>query len=620
MDQPSSPYNSKTLKVLIVDDDQSAIDVVRDGISNSGFEILTAYNVKEALILIEKHASRIALVISDFNMPGGSGFDLRQSMLPAMIEIPFIILSGVVTTEIALQAIDLKISQFLTKPFRIQLLRDTVKKESDLRVNALKEDEELRTGFVEESRALLDEMEEICLNFESSGTEAEAINRLFACAHTIKGTSGYFSPNTTTKFTHTFEDFIVKFRSSGMAVDKASAGVMLRAVDITRELLTDLENFGGPRDLDSLIRIFDATLISSTASTEANENTQTTGGASKVEAKSDELKVSAALLDSFMERSGELTVLRNMVNKTLRLVELKYGTDANVAILTELLAEMHKTNAHMQDQISDLRKVTFRNVTKPLTRSVRDLASQLKKKIKVEITGDDLRIDHSVADVLNKCLIHVVRNSADHGLEKPEDRLANGKVALGAIYVVAEQANDFYTITVMDDGRGIDLERVKKKVVENGLLTADELARLKPEQVYEYIFAPGFSTAAVVTDVSGRGVGTDMVKKSVEAIGGKITVNSEWGHGSTFTLTIPVPKSALIVSSLLVQAGGQVFAIPQTVVRRVLSFDGDQDPRIQRIKDQAFLSDEGHLIPLLPLADILGLKAVHESNPASGVG
>ncbi|RYZ69597.1 MAG: hypothetical protein EOP05_14605, partial [Proteobacteria bacterium] len=478
---------------------------------------------------------------------------------------------------------------------------------------SLREDEELLTGFLEEGRALLEEMESIVLGFEDNPGDSEAINRLFACAHTVKGTSGYFKPDTTNRFTHKFEDFIVKFRGSGLSVDATSAGIMLTAIDTIRGLLLSLEEYRQPEPLEHLIKIFSVEAVAPPAAGASAGVPAASKTEHKAEAKVDELKVSVALLNSFMERSGELTVLRNMVNKTLRLIETSHVQDPNVAALSVLLGEMHKTNAMMQEQMAELRKVTLRNVVKPLSRTVHDLSTQLKKKIKLEIRGEELRVDHKVADVLAKCLVHIVRNSADHGLELPAERVEQGKNPVGTIVISAEQNGENYLISISDDGRGVNYERVVQKVIENGLATQAELDRMPRSQVLEFIFMPGFSTAAAVTDVSGRGVGTDMVKKSVEEIGGHIRIISETGKGSEFSLHIPVPKSVMIVNSLLVSANEYTFAIPQSAVRRVVRIEAT-DSRIQKIRDKRFFCESNVLLPLVTLTEVLELRPGTENS------
>lgn len=595
------------LKILLVDDDLALLDLVSTAVESLGYDSVTATSSSDAIAILKENASRIALIVSDYQMPNATGFDLRRSMLPDYVDVPFIILSGVVTTEIALEAIDLKISAFLQKPFRIEQLKEAINKEAAARANAIREEDELLEVFVQESRDLADEMESITLHFEDGNHDPELINRLFACAHTIKGSSGYFKPATLNKFTHKFEDYIAKYRAS--TLPSSSVSVCLKAIDIIRELLNALESFKTPPPLESLIALFsDQPVVTPADAGDAHAS----GGSPKTETKKEELKVSAALVDDFIECGGELTVLRNMVNKNLRLVQSSHPEDPSVHALTMLLNEMYKINLHMQEQMSELRKVSVRHLVKPLSRTVRDLSTQLKKKIRFDVEGDDLMIEHSIADVLSKCLIHIVRNSADHGLEGPEDRQAAGKDAIGVINLRFARKSDNYVVSIIDDGRGINFDRVVAKSIENGLSTADEIARMPRSQVLKFIFEPGFSTAAVITDVSGRGVGTDMVKKSVEAAGGAIEIESENGRGSRFDLILPVPKSVMILNSLLVQAGSQTIAIPQSAIRRVTSLEPD-DPRVQRVGSRVFFCEGELILPIVSLSDVFG-----ESNTALG--
>lgn len=603
-----SPDKDK-FKIVVVDDDPVLVELVSAAVEKLGFEALAASSAEEALLHLQTHFNRTALVVADYQMPVATGFDLRRMMLPQMIDVPFIILSGHVTTTLALDALNLKISNLLPKPFRLEALREIISKECQARVTSLREDEELIGVFVDESRVLLEEMESIALAMEDGARDLDQLNRFFACTHTIKGSSGYFKPTTLNQFTHRFEDYISHFRTPGAPIAPGSVSVILKAIDIIRELLNSLATFQPPQALDELLKLFEVKVENVEIGDSSPAALQT-----KVDTKRDELKVSASLVDDFIECGGELTVLRNMVNKNLRLVEINHPDDASVSTLSMLLNEMYKINIQMQEQMAELRKVSVRNLVKPLARTVRDLASQLKKKIRFEVEGEDLAIEHSVADVLSKCLIHIIRNSADHGLETPVQRIAANKTEVGSIRLSFTKTPESYLISISDDGRGIDSERVMQKAIEQKLATASEIASMSPSRILNFIFEPGFSTAAVVSDVSGRGVGTDMVKKSVEGASGSIEIWSQPGQGSRFDIRLPIPKSVLILNSLLVEADQQIFAIPQTSIRRVALIEDLTDARIQGIGANRVLCTDGLILPLVRLSYLLRDSRIESSS------
>ena len=286
--------------------------------------------------------------------------------------------------------------------------------------------------------------------------------------------------------------------------------------------------------------------------------------AAAVGKKSDDdvIKVPTKILNEFMELSGEITVIRNTVNKLVSNLQKELTGNPDLYLLAEFLEEMHKINSSMQSKITELRKVSLKNIYRTFPRTVRDLNLSLGKQIDLKIFGDELRVDTKLAQVLKNSLIHVIRNSADHGIESAEKRRANNKEGKGTINLRSFEAGDDVIVEVEDDGGGIDSSRIASRAVEKNLYTVDEVNRLTEKQVFKIIMEPGFSTAAQVTDISGRGVGMDMVKSSVESIGGKIDIDSQLGQGTKFSLKLPIPKSVMIIQSLLVRIGQREFNVP----------------------------------------------------------
>ena len=258
-----------------------------------------------------------------------------------------------------------------------------------------------------------------------------------------------------------------------------------------------------------------------------------------------ELKVPVKVLDRFMEASGEMTVIRNIINKCAKAIEAQFPRNRDVSMLSELLDEMQKINASVQTQITNLRKVPMHNILKPIYRLVRDTSKALEKEVEVVTVGSDLAIDTNIAAILNNSLVHLIRNSLDHGLESPLDREKMGKERKGKVTITCYQKNEVICIIIEDDGRGINEDSIRKKLVKNGTHTEAQAARLEKDILYGMIFEAGFSTAEKVTDISGRGVGMSMVKDSVKSVGGQIDIESIPTQGTKFTLSMPVPKASL---------------------------------------------------------------------------
>jgi len=245
------------------------------------------------------------------------------------------------------------------------------------------------------------------------------------------------------------------------------------------------------------------------------------------------------------------------------------------------------------------------NAWQKLPRVVRDLAAELGKRIDLEMHGADTELDRQVLDLIKDPLTHMVRNSADHGLETPEERARAGKPEQGTIRLSAYHEGGHIIICIADNGRGLNTERIKAKAIANGLATESDLERMTEAQIHKFIFAPGFSTAAEVTSVSGRGVGMDVVRTNIDQIGGTIDVKSVAGEGAS--VTVKIPLTLAIVSALIVEASGERFAIPQLSVIELVRARANSEHRIERIKDTPVLRLRNKLLPLIHLKKLLKL-------------
>jgi two-component system chemotaxis sensor kinase CheA len=248
------------------------------------------------------------------------------------------------------------------------------------------------------------------------------------------------------------------------------------------------------------------------------------------------------------------------------------------------------------------RMLPIENVFNRLPRVVRDVAAKRGKQVEFVMDGTETELDRSVIEEIGDPLLHLIRNAVDHGIEEPEERLAMGKPAAGCLKLSARHADSFILISIEDDGRGINLEAVKRKAVERGVVTQDQVDRMSDEEAVELIFAPGLSTAEAITDVSGRGVGMDVVRANIEKISGWVDVESRKGEGTTFTIRLPLTLA--IVQALLVQVGGGIYALPIHAVTETVRIEPDVIHRVNN-RDAILLRDE--VLPLVSLAKVLGL-------------
>jgi two-component system chemotaxis sensor kinase CheA len=486
----------------------------------------------------------------------------------------------------------------------------------------LREEQDMRATFLHHTEALIEDLEHLALDIEEQPDSKALINQLFNLVHTFKGASGFVRPKTLFEFTHQFEDSIKKVQNGEMKVNSGVVSLFLQAIDKIKKLSSDIRNdLYLTENLQQALSLFEqAYLLEDEETGVANSGS----GADKKHDVNDkliehkkqtEIKIGIELLDRMLETTGEMTVIRNMLNKIVRSVERRFENDNEISLLSELLEELHGINESIQMQMTSLRQVEVKNILKPLGRVVRDTSNFCKKNVKLETIGNELRIDTTIGDILSATLIHLVRNSVDHGIEAPADREKKGKIAQGSLQVSVKNNRDHVLVEIRDDGKGIDPKIIRSKVIEKKILHFEEVAKLNDHEIIQYIFSPGFSTAEVVTDVSGRGVGMGAVKEAVESIGGNLILQSEVNKGTTTTMILPIPKTAMIIDCLFVNCMGKNFGIPQEWIQRVVHVHpGNKKDMIRVVGGgQLFITDLG-LMPIVELSETLFNEANLISN------
>ena len=320
------------------------------------------------------------------------------------------------------------------------------------------------------------------------------------------------------------------------------------------------------------------------------------------------IRVNVDTLEHLMTMVSELVLTRNQLLEISRRNE---DTEFKVP-----LQRLSNVTAELQEGVMKTRMQPIGNAWQKLPRIVRDLSGELGKQIELEMHGADTELDRQVLDLIKDPLTHMVRNSADHGLETPAERAACGKPEQGTIRLSAYHEGGHIIICIADNGRGLNTEKIKAKAISNGLVSEAELEKMTEAQIHKFIFAPGFSTAAAITSVSGRGVGMDVVRTNIDQIGGTIDIKSVAGEGSS--VTIKIPLTLAIVSALIVEAGGDRFAIPQLSVVELVRARANSEHRIERIKDTAVLRLRNKLLPLMHLKKLLKIDDGSSSDPENG--
>lgn len=304
------------------------------------------------------------------------------------------------------------------------------------------------------------------------------------------------------------------------------------------------------------------------------------------------VRVDTEKLDALMNLVAEL-----VINKT-RLAQI--GTEYNLHELSETLSHVDRVTSDLQEVVTKVRMVPIENVFNRFPRMVRDLSKELKKEIELVIEGKETELDRTVIDEIGDPLVHLIRNSLDHGIEPPEDRKNKGKDEKGTILLKAEHEGNNVVITISDDGKGIDKKVIAQKVIEKGIATEEEVSMMEESQIISYIFHSGFSTAAQITDVSGRGVGMDVVKNKIEGLNGQIEVSTKVGEGTVTKIKLPLTLA--IIEALLVRLTKEIYAIPLANIVETIDIDKNS---IKIIQNENVIVLRGEVVPIIDLAKLL---------------
>jgi two-component system, chemotaxis family, sensor kinase CheA len=483
--------------------------------------------------------------------------------------------------------------------------------------------DDLLADFLTETHESLSVVDKALLRLERAPDDAPTLAEVFRQVHTIKGTCGFLGLSRLEKVAHTAETMLGLYRDGTLAVTPQGITLIFAAVDAIRNIVVGLEQHGQEPDGDdaAVITALDAVargesvalpsapqakaeapVEAAPAAAPALRAAEAVTEAVQTESATAQqtIRVSVEVLEDLMTLVSELVLTRNQLMQLARV-----SSDSQISMPLQRLSHI---TSELQEGVMKTRMQPIGNAWAKLPRLVRDLANELGKKINLEMRGADAELDRKVLELIKDPLTHMVRNSGDHGLEKPVDRRAAGKPETGRILLNAYHQGGHLIIEIGDDGRGLPVDKIRAKVLAQGLTTEAELAQMSEHDVLRFIFRPGFSTAQQITSVSGRGVGMDVVKTNIERIGGTIELRSKEGRGTTFTIKIPLTLA--IVSALIVQAGGERFAIPQIGVVELVRVGDEHEgnTRIEMIKDAPVLRLRDRLLPLVSLSSLLRLR------------
>jgi len=476
--------------------------------------------------------------------------------------------------------------------------------------------DDLIADFLTETHEGLAALDVALVRLERTPQDGPTLSEIFRAVHTIKGTCGFLGLSRLEKVAHAGENVLGRYRDGTLKVTPEGITLILRALDRIKEIVTGIEQKGAEPAGDDgpLIASLDAVFEGrAEAAPEAGPEAPAPAEPATAEpaasvAAPQSIRVSVDVLEDLMMLVSELVLTRNQLMQVAR-------ANSDNAYSVPLQRLSHITS-DLQDGVMKTRMQPIGHAWAKLPRLVRDLAHELGKKIELEMRGADTELDRQVLELIKDPLTHMVRNSADHGLESTEERRRAGKPETGRVTLNAYHEGGHILIEIGDDGKGLNTQRIREKAVAQGLAGEAEVAAMADREIHRFIFRAGFSTAAAVTAVSGRGVGMDVVKTNVERIGGTIDVASATGRGTTFTIKIPLTLA--IVSALVVEVTGERFAIPQIGVLELVRVGGTTGAQVERIKDAPVLRLRDRLLPLVTLSRVLGLEDAAEARKDVG--
>ena len=480
---------------------------------------------------------------------------------------------------------------------------------------------EFLQDYLIESRELLQHAQVEVLRLETAPDDDAALASVFRAFHTIKGGAGFVDATNLVAWAHDLEDLLDKLRSHALPVTSARIDAILSGIDVLstmfQELSDERDPAPGPADLSQTIKtlasaeaehiasltdLVSAVSVAPIASPDPAIEAASRAAASPlhVPAKAPDhsensLRVDADRLDAVMNQVGELVLLRNRLSSAVG------GLGKEDENMSRIAREMDLRVSDLQNTVMRLRMQPCRRLFQQLPRVVRDLSRQLNKEVRLEIQGQDVEIDKTVVDALSGPLTHLVRNSLDHGIELPEVRRNGNKSSEALLKITAIHLGDKVRIEVTDDGKGIDHRVVLAKAVEKGVITADQAAHLSEQDALELIFRPGFSTKEQASDLSGRGVGMDVVKQTTDKLRGRISIHTTPSQGTRVAMEFPLTLAVLPVLYLRVRQ--QIYALP---IPAIDSLTDLEEHRVHHLSGQSTYSVDGtHMVPMVDLGEIL---------------
>ena len=469
--------------------------------------------------------------------------------------------------------------------------------------------DDLREEFIAETRETLEKLASQLVQWEKTPTDRELVDSAFRFVHTVKGSCGFLDLPRLARLSHAAEEVLSYARDERIESSQALVSSTLAVIDRIAVLTDALETGESVQDDDAeLIAAMLAFLPETTQGEHALkgevepllDSAQALDIEQGAKSKNRTVRVSLALLDKLMNGVSDLVLARNEVSRQLR--KLNASTDVDHAF-----SRLSSSVAEMRDAIGLMRMQHIDRLFSSLPRLLRDICIELNKQIELSVEGSEVEVDREMVEALRDPLTHILRNAADHGIESAKERILLGKDPVGRIDVVARQSGNQILVEVSDDGRGINIEKLGQKAIAKKIVTTAQWQKLSDRARLDLIFAPGISTADNVTSISGRGVGMDVVRANMQAIGGTIDLENNEGHGLKITLRLPLTLS--IIAGLSLRAGGQLYGISRSSVVEIVS-TANKNVTLEEIGGMTVANVRGERLAYAKLEDILGVDEV----------
>ncbi len=478
--------------------------------------------------------------------------------------------------------------------------------------------------FISEALGHLNDAEAALLEYDQGDKDIEHINLTFRAFHTIKGVAGFLGLSPIVQFAHNTEAVLDEIRKGNRECTSAYIDLFLQSCDALKRLIGVVEGNQSfsHAELAHWNEILSKAIEGNLSPEHPSRSTPLPHPQSPSNPRADappqkrkrikidtSIKVSTRRLDRLIDMVGELVIAQSMINQDPQVKLIRTQR------FNRNLSQVSKITRDLQEAAMSLRMVTLKQTFQKMVRLVRDVSSKAGKQVHLEIHGEDTELDRTVVEEIGDPLVHMIRNAVDHGIETPEERVAAGKDPTGTLTLSAYHQGGSIVIEIQDDGKGLDRDKILAKAMERQCLPpGTNISELGDQQIYNMVFLPGFSTADKVTDISGRGVGMDVVRKNIEALRGKVEIDSEKGRGTTFFMRLPLTLA--IIDGMVVRIGKERYVIPTLAI--IQSFQA-KPHQVQTIMDQGeTVKIQGQILPLLRLKKIFELQEGQE-DPFKGL-